>query len=73
MRCFLGTQLLKFLIRQAGVDDHDTLQPSAQRLSERTVLLRTETQGERIRLMVVQEMEETNNKAERRDLEVMRD
>jgi hypothetical protein len=73
VRCFLGTQLLQFLIRQAGVDDHDTLQPSAQRLSERTVLLRTETQGERIRLMVVQEMEETNNKAERRDLEVMRD
>ena len=39
VRCFLCTQLLQFLIHYACVDDHGTLQPSAQRLSELPVLL----------------------------------
>ena len=34
VRCFLRTQLLQFLIQYACVGDHDTLQTSAQRLSE---------------------------------------
>jgi hypothetical protein len=39
VRCFLCTQLLQFFFFYACVGDHDTLQPSAQRLSELPVLL----------------------------------
>jgi len=38
VRYFLCTQLFQFLIHKACVGDHDTLQPSAQRLSELPVL-----------------------------------
>jgi hypothetical protein len=36
VRCYLCTQLLQFLIHEACVDDHDTLQLSAQRATFRT-------------------------------------